>query len=177
MQKSFTTDFRLGSKYNSWQYCQKISHLKIFPQLSKTCVFVLIEHILFCQTNQKNMLQKRMKDWTFEVYLLTEELSSWFLLIETTKMTCARPYAWLLNLFSSGRDLNCFLQPSVLPKLNKTTVTCPRSLKWMRFQQKLPPVEFTTYRNFHLQKWCKSEILLVSIKKLSQWVSTKFKAK
>ena len=32
------------------------------------------------------------------------------------------------------------------------------------------------YRNFHLQKWCQSEILLVTIKKLSKIVSTNFKA-
>ena len=31
------------------------------------------------------------------------------------------------------------------------------------------------YRNFHLQKWCPSEILLVTIKKLSKSVSTNFK--
>ena len=33
------------------------------------------------------------------------------------------------------------------------------------------------YRNFHMQKWCQPEILLVIIKKLSEWVSTKFQAK
>ena len=32
------------------------------------------------------------------------------------------------------------------------------------------------YRNFHLQKWCLSEIILVTIEKLSEWVSSKFKA-
>ena len=29
--------------------------------------------ILFCPKNQKDMLQKEIKDWTFEAYLLTEE--------------------------------------------------------------------------------------------------------
>ena len=33
------------------------------------------------------------------------------------------------------------------------------------------------YRNFHLQKWWLSEIVLVTIKKLSEWVKIKFKAK
>ena len=33
------------------------------------------------------------------------------------------------------------------------------------------------YRNFHLQKWYQSEILLVVIKKFSEWVKAKFKAK
>ena len=32
------------------------------------------------------------------------------------------------------------------------------------------------YRNFHLQKWCQSETLLVTTKKLSKRVSTNFKA-
>ena len=32
------------------------------------------------------------------------------------------------------------------------------------------------YRNFYLQKWCQSEILLVTIKELSKRVSSKFKA-
>ena len=43
------------------------------------------------------------------------------------------------------------------------------------------PTEISTcridYRNFHLQKWCQSEILLVIIKKFSEWVKAKFKAK
>ena len=42
------------------------------------------------------------------------------------------------------------------------------------------PTETSTcridYRNFNFQKWCQSEIHLVTIKKLSKWVSTKFKA-
>ena len=42
------------------------------------------------------------------------------------------------------------------------------------------PTETSTcridHRNFNLQKWCQSEIRLVTIKKLSKWVSTKFKA-
>ena len=32
-------------------------------------------------------------------------------------------------------------------------------------------------KNFHLQKWCQSEILLVTINEFSEWVRTKFKAK
>ena len=34
-----------------------------------------------------------------------------------------------------------------------------------------------SWKNFHLQKWCQSEVLLITIKKLGKWVSTKFKAK
>ena len=54
-------------------------------------------HILFCPSNQKNMLQKEMKDWTFEVYLLIGKLSSWFPLIESVKITYDSPYVWFLN--------------------------------------------------------------------------------
>ena len=42
------------------------------------------------------MLQKEIKNWTFEAYLLIEETSSLFQLIESLKMTCARSYAWFL---------------------------------------------------------------------------------
>ena len=62
----------------------------MFYQLSKTFrVFIFIMHFLFCGTNQKNVLQKEIKDRAFEVYLLTWEPSSWFLLIELLKTTCA----------------------------------------------------------------------------------------
>ena len=83
-------------------------------------------HILFCWTNQKNVLEKGMKDWTFKVYLLTGELSSWFRLVESLKITCAKPYAWFLKYLSKGRGLDYFLQ-IVLPKLSKTS---DLSLKW-----------------------------------------------
>ena len=54
-----------------------------------------MKDILLCCTNQKNVLKKELKDWNFEVYLLIEEPSSWFPLIESMKMTCARSYAFL----------------------------------------------------------------------------------
>ena len=54
-------------------------------------------HILFCRKNEKNVLQKEIKDWTFEAYLLTEETSSLFSLIESLKMICARSYVWFSN--------------------------------------------------------------------------------
>ena len=37
--------------------------------------------------------------------------------------------------------------------------------------------QLRSWKNFHLQKWCQSEVLLITIKKLGKWVSTKFKAK
>ena len=36
-------------------------------------------HILFCRTNQKNVLLKEIKDWAFEVYLLTGEYSQFLI--------------------------------------------------------------------------------------------------
>ena len=58
-------------------------------------------HIL--PQNQKNVLQKEIKDWTFKAYLFTEENSSGFPLIESLKITCARFYAWFLNFYQTER--------------------------------------------------------------------------
>ena len=87
-------------------------------------------HVLFCRTNQKNMLQKGMKDGAFKVYLLTGELNFWFMLFECLKMTAARPYAWFLIFLSNGPGLHCFLRFNVSPKLSKITATSPKSPKW-----------------------------------------------
>ena len=81
----------------------------------------------FCCKNQKKVLQKEIKDWTFEVYLLTEETSFSFSLFESLKMTFARSYALFLNILSNREGLDWFLW-HVLPKLCKITVTCP---KWV----------------------------------------------
>ena len=61
----------LGFKYDSWQYCQKWSFKKIFLQLRKTS-------LSFC-TNEKNVLQREIKDWVFEFYLLTGEPSQFMI--------------------------------------------------------------------------------------------------
>ena len=102
--------------------------------------------ILFCHTNPKNVSQKEIYDRTFEVYLLTAEPSSWFLLIESLKMTCTRSYAWFLKFLSNREGVDCFLRLNILPKLSKITVTvtkvskserlgsiltCPKSAKWL----------------------------------------------
>ena len=132
---------------------KKNSHLKdISPVI---CFFILIMHILFCRTNQKNVLQKEIKDWTFEVYLLTGEPSSWFALIESLKMTCARSYARFLNFLSNG-GLVCFLQPNVMPKVSTITVTCPKLGKW------------TSRVNFDLLKDSKMTINF-ELFKVAQW--------
>ena len=54
-------------------------------------------------------------------YTLTGWLNHWKWLVPGL--------VWLLNFLSSGGGLDCFLQPNVLPKPNKITVTCSKSLK------------------------------------------------
>ena len=71
--------------------------------------------------------------WDFFVRL-GNLVISWFLLIESLKMTCARSHPWLLNFLSKGEGLDCLLQPNDLPKLSKnkllgSIVTCPKSVK------------------------------------------------
>ena len=86
-------------------------------------------HILFYCKDQKSVLGKEIKDWTFQVYLLNREPSSWFLLIESLKMTGTRSYTWFLNFFFSIGGLDCILQLNALPKLSKIIVTCPKLVK------------------------------------------------
>ena len=87
------------------------------------CLYFHHAYLFFC-TNQQNVLQKVIKDWTLEVYLLTGEPSSWLLLIESLKMTCARSFAW-----SNGVGLDCFSWPSVLLKVSKIIVNYPKLVK------------------------------------------------
>ena len=131
LQKSTTIDFWLGSKYGSWQYCKKKkSHLKdIFPvALNFLCLYSYHEYFILWHNSAKRV-KERIKDWTFEVYLITGEDSSWFLLIESVKITCARSYTWFLNFLSNGEGLDCFSQPNLLHKFSKITITCPKSVK------------------------------------------------
>ena len=68
--------------------CKVVGAHQSFPQLCKTfCVFILTMHILFCHTNQRNMLQKVITDWILKVYLLSGEPSSSLLPTESLKMT------------------------------------------------------------------------------------------
>ena len=95
----------------SWNDC---SYVKLFVSLFLSCIF----H--FCCKNQRNVLQKEVKDRTFETYLLIEEPSFWFLLIESLKMICARSFASFLNFLSNGEGIDCFLW-HILPKPSKIT--------------------------------------------------------
>ena len=91
LQKSSTIDFLLGSKYSSWQCFQKKLLKDISPVLSNflrlysyNAYFTLSHKSEKCVTERKNV--------GFEVYLLTRETNSWFLLIKSLNVTCATSY-------------------------------------------------------------------------------------
>ena len=59
-------------------------------------------HILFCHQNQKNLLQKEIKNWVFESYLLTKETidsRSWIMENDLCQIFCA----WFLNFYQTER--------------------------------------------------------------------------
>ena len=141
----------------------KNSHLK---ELFKFfCVFILIMHILFYLTNQKNVLQKEIKDWTSKIYLLTGECSSWFqfsnssfLIIETD---LCQLFVWFFNFLLNG-GLDCFSRPNALPKLSKITATFPKSPKWTgKVSFNLPNISKMNV-NFELLKVSKMISLKIS---------------
>ena len=98
---------------------------------------------------------------------------------------CSRNF-WLHNCNRNSHLLNCnrkIHQHTGNKKyhlktcINATDVTCIIAIESVSC---IVPTETSTcrtdYRNFNLQKWCQSEIRLVTIKKLSKWVITKLKA-
>ena len=94
-------------------------------------MFILIMHILFCPTNQKCVLQKGIKVWTFEVDILTGEFSSWLADWIIEDDFCQT--LWVVpEFFVKEKGFGLFLQPNVLPKISKIAVTCPNSLKRTR---------------------------------------------
>ena len=89
-------------------------------------------HNLFCRANKKNVLQKEIKNWTFEFYLVIGELISWLILTESFQVTSAISYVWF-SIFcqnSNGEGLwIAFRGLKVLPKPSEITVTCPNIVK------------------------------------------------
>ena len=75
------------------------------------------------------MLQKKIKDWAFEVYLLTREpsqfliLADWIIENELYKILCVVLKFFLAN----WEGLDYILWPNGLPKLSKISLTCPNS--------------------------------------------------
>ena len=76
-------------------------------------------NIWFCPKDQKSVLQREVKDWTFEAYLLTEETfldcSDGIIDNDLCQILCV-----VLNF------LDCFSW-YVLPKISKILI-CPKSL-------------------------------------------------
>ena len=97
-----------GREWNLWSPFFKKSALFFIKNIECCPKFLEYALILFCCTNQKNVLQNKIKDWTFEVYLLIEVPSSWSPLIESLKMTSARSSAFFLNFLSKGRGFGLF---------------------------------------------------------------------
>ena len=100
---------------------------------------ILIMNILLCPKNQKNVLQKKVKDWSFEAYLLTDE-------------TVLGSSDWIIDdlcqiLYVVLNFLDCFSW-HVLPKISKMTdlskvtrkeriganLTCPKLAKMVNFE-------------------------------------------
>ena len=68
-------------------------------------------HIIFCRTNQKNVLQKEIKDRTFEVYLSNEEPSQFLIPIPSdwiTKNDLCQFLPCFLNFLSNQEQFGLF---------------------------------------------------------------------
>ena len=87
------------------------------------------------------------------------------LLLETATYLAIKE--WITCIIATERSTN-------MPVTESTTSNSAEKVSC------IGPTETATcrieHRNFHFPKWCQSEILLVTIKKLSKRVSTNFKA-
>ena len=76
-------------------------------------------------TNEKNVLQREIKDWAFEFYLLTGEprqfmiSADWIIEHVLCQILCV--VLEFLNLFPNREGWDCFWQAKVLSRLSKTT--------------------------------------------------------
>ena len=124
-----------------------------FPRLCKTfCVYSY--HACFILWHKsENVLQKEMKDWTFKVYLLTGEISSWFLLIESLKMTFDRSMcdSWICCQTEKLRIVLCDLK------------SCPYSVKQPEPAQSNKDWSILTC--IKLEKW----LWIVKCSKFAKW--------
>ena len=116
-------------------------------------------HILFCRTNQKDVLQKEI-DW---VLLIDWEPCPWFPLTELLKMICARSYAWFLNFFVKGRGLGLFFC-SLMSSPNSVKYLWPVQMsknKWVGSISNYPKSEI--WPSFELLKPSKMISLIINI--------------
>ena len=124
----------------------KNGHLKrYFPSYVKFLVSLFLS---FC-TNEKNVLQREIKDWAFEFYLLTGEPSQfmisadWIIEHDLFQILCV--VLEFLNFFWNGEGWDCFWLAKVLPRLSKIIylpkvsknkqvewiLICSKSAKWL----------------------------------------------
>ena len=75
------------------------------------------------------MLLKEIKDWNFEVYLLTRKPSQFFLFADWIIENVLYQILCMVLEFalSNRKGFNSFLQPKRLPKLSKKSLTYPNS--------------------------------------------------
>ena len=134
--KKLTIDFWVGSRYGSWQYCQKNGHLKdIFLVMKTSCVFILITHALLSRINQKNVLQKKITDLTFEVRNLVLD-SRWL-----------NHWKWLAPDLMFGSWIFCQTERDWIAF---RSLSCPNPIKWLCPTQSLQ--KWTSRVNFDLPK-------------------------
>ena len=96
-------------------------------------------YFLFCRKNQKLVLQKEIKDWAFEAYLLTDETISWFSLIESLKIT-----------FESARSYVCVVLEFFIKRSEKNLQL------WKLWEKKSLVTNATIFfqiRNY-VMEWC-----------------------
>ena len=152
---------------------KKVFILKIFPKLYKTfCLYSYHTYLILLLKSEKRVAER--KDWAFKAIInsLTEETSSWFLLIGSLKMTYARSYArgsWIF--FERREGLNRFLW-HVLPKVSKITVTCPKVSKRDLIGSILTSPKLAKYINFKLLKVCKMTSLKTYISPVTEKLET-----
>ena len=116
-------------------------------------------HILFCRTNQKNVLQKEI-DWAL---LIDWEPCPWFPLTELLKMICARSYAWFLNFFVKRGGLGLFFC-GLMSSPNSVKYLWPVQMsknKWVGSISNYPKSE--KWPSFELLKPSKMISLIINI--------------
>ena len=130
---------------------------------------------IFCHTKQKNVLQKEIKEWAFEGYLLTARLfinsvSSWFWLNESLKMTCTRSNAWYLDFLSNGERLDYFSLPNVLPTLCKITESVSKNeqVKMINFELSKYTKMNINFELFKISKMSSLEIYISPVTEMLQ---------
>ena len=118
MQKSTTIDFRLGSKYGSLQFCQKVFILKTFPNF--LCLYSCHAYFILSLKSEKCVTERNKRLNLWSLYLLTKETSSYSSWLDHGKYLCQILCLWFLNFYQMKRVWIVFLWHD-LSKLCKIT--------------------------------------------------------